>query len=57
MRTDYTAVKRHMKGNGRNGSTDSLHPPPPVTINGFENSATDEAVCPMRDLRGVEGRT
>lgn len=26
MRTDYTAVKRHMKGNGSNGETGPLFP-------------------------------
>lgn len=48
MRTDYSAVKKHMKGNASYGQTGSLLPP----IDGFENSFMNTVVCPICNLRG-----
>lgn len=52
MRTDYSAVKKHMKGNTGNGS--DRFPPPLVTISTFENNSMDAVTCPRCDLRGCQ---
>lgn len=48
MRTDYSAVKKHMKGNTDNGSAG--FPPPSATINAFENNSMNAVACPRCDL-------
>lgn len=45
MRTDYTAVKKHMKGSGQTAPPTSHLPS--EAINGFENNFMNSVVCLM----------
>lgn len=49
MKTDYTAVKKHMKGNAGNSQTGPHLPS--LTINGFENNFVNAAsACDLQEV-------